>query len=581
MVEIQGALEQKPINLEMSVQAGINEAEKTISFLAMSKNPRIKQSCFDWENLKIRHYYLDVLTDGLTFNATHLYKNHQLSFENAIGVIQEHKLDDQGHKVKVRFFEDVPESLEAFKRFKNGLCESVSVGIINQKIENTKETHEGLPLKKMTSGEVVELSAVWRGADKKAKLTQFAQQFKGENPMSELSAPSVGLEDLQAQLVQFQEKEANNAQILQLGSAMGKEKEALEAIREGKSYQDFSFSLISSQHLAQKSPERQEFSPVFSLANYALNVASGSATRPVELSMGVNGLEIDDNYMARFDAMTSIDPKNAGFVPNVYRADKFIQQVFQESNILSLCDKMTGLSGVVEIPAETGKLEAYWVAEGGTTTTSKLGASKITLTPKTIKCKVQVTRQMFNMTPIALETHIIQRIKEEIKGRLETDLLYGKGDARCPFRGCFATTGVNVIPEYLTSPNFEKTISFGSKLTAQNLNTDKVVFVANALSKAKLQTSRYDTTGRSDRYLLNEAGDLLCGYKFLLNNRLRDYQGVFGDFSNIILGTWGNLQVQALKNDEGDVVFTGFYDVAIGFKDPKRLVITKRNSDVI
>ncbi|CCB80760.1 hypothetical protein HBZC1_17740 [Helicobacter bizzozeronii CIII-1] len=56
---------------------------------------------------------------------------------------------------------------------------------------------------------------------------------------------------------------------------------------------------------------------------------------------------------------------------------------------------------------------------------------------------------------------------------------------------------------------------------------------------------------------------------------------MFGDFSNVILGTWNNLEVQALKNDEGDVVFTGFYDVAIGIKDPKRFVVTKRAADNI
>ncbi|WP_104753706.1 phage major capsid protein [Helicobacter salomonis] len=606
---------EQSVNLKMSVQGAVDEQGKTLSFLAISKNPKIKQFEWDWKEGKLKYYYLEVLTDNLNFQATQFYRDHNLRFESAIGVIKEHKLDESGHKVVVQFFEDVSDSLEAFNRYKNGLSQSVSVGIINPKIVNTKQTYRGLPLKRMTKGDVIELSAVWRGADEKAMLAQFAaQQHKGVPPMTEntqeehlkdqinalaeqlskmqtervnLNAPTANtppsseLQDLQSQLTQLQAKEANNAQILQLGSAMGKEKEALEAIKDNKSYQEFSFSLISSQYLAQKPPEKQEFSPVCSLANYALNVANQNASRPVELSMGVHGLEIDDNYMMRFDAMSSIDPKNTGYVPNVYRADKFIQQVFQESNILNLCDKMTGLSGVVEIPRETGKLEAYWVAEGGTTTTTHPGADKITLTPKTIKCKVLITRQMFNMTPIALEAHIIKRIREEIKGRLEADLLYGKGDAKCPFKGIFATTGVNVITDYLSAPDFVKTISFGSKLTSQNLNTDRVVFVANALSKAKLQTSRYDTTGRSDRYLLNEAGDLLCGYAFLQNNRLRDYQGVFGDFSNIILGTWNNLQVQALKNDEGDIVFTGFYDVAIGFKDPKRLVITKRNNDVI
>ncbi|WP_104628638.1 phage major capsid protein [Helicobacter bizzozeronii] len=583
------------LNLEMPLAGGVDDNAKTLSFIAISKDPTIKQFELDWEELKLKPYFLQVMTGGLNFQATHFYKDHKINFENAIGVIKEHKLDSEGYKVKVQFFEDVKDSLEAFNKYKNGLSQSVSVGIINPVIEKTGEKHEGLPLRRMTKGDVIELSAVWRGADERALLSQFSQKLQGvfmsekpdsqDNAVPALATPqpnlvaALGMQELQAQLAQMQAKEDNNTQILQLGAAMGKEKEALMAILENKSYQEFSFSLISRQSVAQKALEKQEVSPVCSLANYAMNVASGNASRPVELSSGINGLSIDDAYMARFDAMTSIN--SAGFVPNIYRADKFIQQVFQESNLLNLCDKMTGLMGVVEIPRESGKITAYWVDEGASTTESKLGADKITLTPKTIKAKVRVTRQMLNMTPLALESLIIRRMKMEIKALLELGVLYGKADANCPFKGVFATNGINWVNDFLSAPNFAKAMQFESLLSGQNLNLENVVFVANSQSSATLKTSRYDNTGRSDRYLLNENGDNLCGYKFIMNNRVRNYQGVFGDFSNVILGTWNNLEVQALKNDEGDVVFTGFYDVAIGIKDAKRLVVTKRNADVI
>ncbi|GMT39206.1 hypothetical protein NHP20013_13330 [Helicobacter bizzozeronii] len=587
-------MECQTLNFEMSLAGGVDDNAKTLSFLAISKDPKIKQFEVDWEKLQLKHYYLEVISDNLDFQATHFYKDHKLSFDSVIGNIVEHKQDGSGHKVKVQFFSEISDSLEAFNKYKNGLSQSVSVGIINPVIENTKETYEGLPLKRMTKGEVIELSAVWRGADEKAILAQFAKKLEGEKMSQELKdnapavelqkppAPAVGsveLQELQNQIAQMQAKEANNAQIMALGSAMGKEKEALQAIQENKSYQDFSFSLISAKPLAQKPLEKSEANAICSLANYAMNVASGNASRPVELTSGINGLTIDDAYMTRFDAMTSIN--STGFVPNIYRADKFIQQVFQESNLLNLCDKMTGLMGVVEIPRETGKITAYWVAEGDKTTESKLGADKITLTPKTIKAKVRVTRQMLNMTPLALESLIIKRMKMEIKALLELGVLYGKTDANCPFKGVFATNGVNWVNDFLSAPNFANTMKFESFLTGQNLNLENVVFVANSQSSATLKTSRYDNTGRSDRYLLNENGDNLCGYKFIMNNRVRNFQAVFGDFSNVILGTWNNLEVQALKNDEGDVVFTGFYDVAIGIKDPKRFVVTKRNNDVI
>ena len=88
-----------------------------------------------------------------------------------------------------------------------------------------------------------------------------------------------------------------------------------------------------------------------------------------------------------------------------------------------------------------------------------------------------------------------------------------------------------------------------------------------------LQSTHYDSD--SDKYLLNERATYLAGYKFVMNNLVQDNHALFGDFNNVLIGTWGGLQVQALKDDEGDLIFTGFYDVGMELKRANAFVVAK------
>lgn len=384
---------------------------------------------------------------------------------------------------------------------------------------------------------------------------------------------------IQANLSEFQTLKARKeeeAQIIELGKIANAQDKALEALAKGTSYKDFSFSLLQDRQFspAQSSKEPKE-NIDFSLANYALSVAKGERVGDINFKLGTNGYEIPNDYYTRFAAeqTKSIDATSAGFIPEYYRSDKFIEQVFVESNILGLCDKLTGLTGTLRIPRDNSSIKAYWVKEGEKTTPSKLGADSITLSPNTIKAKVLITRQMLGMTPFALESYIIREIKRAIRLRLEEDLLYGEKDDDCPIAGIFNTSGVQSIADYFTDTNYKKTLEFGGKLTDSNLSTANTHFLANSKAMIHLQSTHYDAD--SDKYLLNERATYLAGYKFVMNNLVQDNHALFGDFNNVLIGTWGGLQVQALKDDEGDLIFTGFYDVGMELKRANAFVVAK------
>lgn len=576
----------KTFSLDLK-DCAFDEVNHTISFIALSANPTIKRKGFFGD------FYVSIDTDKVQFNAKTFYLDHNVSFESAIGNITEFKKDESGNlKVKVQFYPDIEQSLNAFKKYQKGLSNSVSVGFGDCEIVE-KDKIDNLPHYHIAQGEIVELSAVWQGADPNAIISSFCKErdttpnFHKEIPMTQTPASQPNSQqgnlmndtNTQAELAEFQALKARKdeeAQIIELGKIANAQDKALEALEKGTSYKDFSFSLLQDRPFSPaQSPKEPKENIDFSLANYALSVAKGERVGDINFKLGTNGYEIPNDYYTRFSAeqTKSIDATSAGFIPEYYRSDKFIEQVFVESNILGLCDKLTGLVGTLRIPRDNSSIKAYWVKEGEKTTPSKLGADSITLSPNTIKAKVLITRQMLGMTPFALESYIIREIKRAIRLRLEEDLLYGEKNDDCPIAGIFNVAGVQSIADYFTDTNYKKTLEFGGKLSDINLSTANTHFIANSKAMIHLQSTHYDAD--SDKYLLNENASYLAGYKFVMNNLLQDNHAIFGDFNNVLIGTWGGLQVQALKDDEGDLIFTGFYDVGMEVKRANAFVVAK------
>ena len=147
----------------------INEETRTIPFIMVSdKNSGLR---FDWWEDEEFEEVLDVKgakMDGLnTF-----FKDHNHSVDSAIGRVTNKRLEDGKLKADVIFSTD-EEADKIYRKYVEGILTDVSIGYsIN---EYKEEKRAGMPnLVTVTDYEIVELSAVWRGFDKGAKVGRSA-----------------------------------------------------------------------------------------------------------------------------------------------------------------------------------------------------------------------------------------------------------------------------------------------------------------------------------------------------------------------------------------------------------------------
>ncbi|QKG29186.1 phage major capsid protein [Campylobacter sp. RM16187] len=567
--------EMQNFSVSFSKDTGFDDENKTISFIALSKDNLHKRVSF-WGD----EYYLSVDTKGVKFNAKTLYKDHNPTFQNAIGKIVEAKFENGNIKAKVKFSDEVADSKEAYAKYKAGLSNSVSVGFGDYKVKEMDKI-DGVEHYQIYEGEVVELSAVWQGADKNAVVSKFNKPKQGENMPKPLEIKEE-LQETQAneELAKFSEKQKahdeNRSNIIELAKILGREKEGLEAISEGRSYAEFSrdMATLNSQSeiksvnvITKRADERN-----FSLAN----IIKSAVDRNIDLSreMEYRGKEIGrfavpDSFIANFNDQITSTVTAPGGVDREFRSDLLIEQIKQESKLLNFCTWLPNLSANLTIPRDTSEITADFVEEGKRRDAEKLNFDNITLSPHTLNANIIITRTMLNMSAFALESFAFKKLRDAIRKKIEQTILYGEGVVK----GLFATSGVPSVTGYMTAPTLELTLQFGDKLDAAGFDTEHSKFFFNGTDISKLRATR---RGNSTERMLIDVGDTdLQGYAYYKNNNLKAGDVIFGNFEDIWIGAFGSLEILPLMQEGGNVLLQAFYDIDAKLAREKSFAISK------
>lgn len=149
----------------------INEETRTIPFILVSDdNSGLR---YDWWEDEI--YEEKLIPDGATFDRLNtFFKDHRMSVDTAIGKVVNTRIEDGQIKADVIFGSDA-ESQTIFNKFREGILTDVSIGYSIQDTKTTKREKD-YPLVEVTRFDIHELSAVWKGFDKNAKVGRSADE---------------------------------------------------------------------------------------------------------------------------------------------------------------------------------------------------------------------------------------------------------------------------------------------------------------------------------------------------------------------------------------------------------------------
>ena len=243
----------------------------------------------------------------------------------------------------------------------------------------------------------------------------------------------------------------------------------------------------------------------------------------------------------------------AGIVPDDFRADQFVGLLRNAMVVKSLGARvLPGLRGDVTIPRQKAASTAYWLAEGDTLTDSGLTFDSVGLKPRHVGAITELSRQLLQQSNPAIEQLVRDDFINVVSLAVDKAMLHGDG-VKQP-RGLINRTGANgsVQVASLGAPDWNGWHEILEKLALLNIAPNAVL--THPAVATVLRTARKDASNPLAGYLLE--GNTLTELPVMSTNQLEAKSEILGriligDFSEMVIGTWGGIDVMVNPFAEG------------------------------
>lgn len=238
---------------------------------------------------------------------------------------------------------------------------------------------------------------------------------------------------------------------------------------------------------------------------------------------------------------------------------------------------MSDLVGNPSIPRQDGAATGYWVAEGVPPAESQLVLGQLTMSPKTCGAMTEFTRQLLIQSAPSIDQLVKSDIAAVLARTIDTAIIDGSGTAGQP-TGILNTTGVDAITLSGSGSAFDwsDALEFESSIAEGNA-PDATKWITRPSVKGVLKgRPKIGTT--YPVFLIND-DNTLNGYPVVTTTQCPANTMMFGDFSTVIMGEWGILEIEANKYGtsfgHGGIQVRGLHMVDVAVRYPSAIKKTE------
>ena len=199
---------------------------------------------------------------------------------------------------------------------------------------------------------------------------------------------------------------------------------------------------------------------------------------------------------------------------------------------------LTGLTGNVAIPRQSGAATAYWVAESGSPTESQQTVDQVSLVPRTVAAYTDFSRRLMIQSSIDVENMVRSDLASVIALKIDAAGLYGTGSNSEPL-GLKNTTGIGTVDFAAAAPTFAEVVDLESDVATANALLGSPVYLMNAAMRGNLKTTKKDA---GSGIFIMENGEV-NGYRGVLSNQVASGDLWFGNFADLIIGYFSGLDL--------------------------------------
>lgn len=310
---------------------------------------------------------------------------------------------------------------------------------------------------------------------------------------------------------------------------------------------------------AQASPNDRQ---AWEAAAFEREVSDATATR---MGIARDGIHVPHDVLRR-DLTVGTASAAGDLVFTDARPGSFIELLRNRLALTTLgVQTLTGLTGPVAIPKQTGAATAYWVAEKGATTESNPTVGQINMTPKTCGAYTEFSRRLLIQSSMDVETMVRNELTTILALEIDRVALYGTGSASQPL-GLKNITGINTKDFNANQPTYAELVELETLIAADNADIGAMAYLTNATIYGGFKTT--EKASGTAQFVL-EPGGTVGGYPVVRSNQVESNDVWFGVWSQMIMGMFGALTLQVnpyALDTSGGVRVTAFQDVDIAVR---------------
>jgi HK97 family phage major capsid protein/HK97 family phage prohead protease len=266
----------------------------------------------------------------------------------------------------------------------------------------------------------------------------------------------------------------------------------------------------------------------------------------------------------------------------------FIEVLRNKARVLQLgATVLSGLTGNVVIPRQTGTGSSYWVAETGSVTESEATFDQLALSFKSIGTKSAITRSMLMQSTPDVEMIARADLIAQLALGIDLAALSGSGSSNQPL-GIANTAGIGSVVAGANGAQLtiDHLIALETAIATANADVDNMAYLANAksvgwLKGLKSTTGQYLWTNQPNGGRGATPGEI-NGYTVARSNQARGNltkgtsssicsELFMGNWSELIIGEWGVLEIMPNPYDatlfpQGGVLLRAMQSCDIGVR---------------
>lgn len=562
----------------------VNEEKRTVE-VAFSSEIQVER----WFGIEILDHApesvrLERLNDGGAVLMDH-------NRTDQIGVVEVAQIDsDRRGRATLRFGKS-KRADEVFQDVVDGIRKHISVGYNIHKYERTKGENGAPDTIRITDWEPTEISIVAVPADPsvglgRSKETELAKDnimpketlTPTEEQRNEPQTPAKAPVQINTDEVRMQErKRISELERAATGTSWDLSELKREAIDQGWSVEQFrskSFEFIASQpaptagHTGEEMlrKENREYSLVralngqltgdWSLAGFEREMSQELSRQGGSIVGG--GLIVP---MSVFTGQRADTSGGAGLIGTQHMASQFID-VLRANTLLGRLGArfLPGLNGNLTMPKKTASASFGWMAESADATESDVTVGNVSMSGKHVGGIVPMTFELMRQSSPAIEQIVREDMLAGMALAIDAAGLNGTGADNQPL-GILNTTGVQTVTLADTTtkiPTWNEVVKMEGLLDDANALLGSLAYAFRPTVHSSLKTTKKDAG--SGRFVIE--GAECNGYKAYSSTQMPAGGSLFGNFADVLIGTWGMVELIPTRNSKTGGLDIGCHQMA-------------------